>query len=47
MPIPRSMGPSGKTRVSYTGDPFTVSDIARPRPHYEPFARRVKGRLRI
>ena len=28
----------GKNRVSYTGDPFTATDIARMRSHYERFA---------
>ena len=27
-----------KSRVSYTGDPFTATDIARMRTHYERFA---------
>ena len=35
-----------KTRVSYTGDPFTATDIARMRTHYEPFAIWVKDQLR-
>ena len=35
-----------KNRVSYTGDPFTASDIARIRTHYERFALWVKDQLR-
>lgn len=35
-----------KNRVSYTGDPFTATDIARMRTHYERFALWVKEQLR-
>jgi len=35
-----------KSRVSYTGDPFTAVDIARMRTHYERFAVWVKEQLR-
>ncbi len=35
-----------KNRVSYTGDPFTATDIARTRSHYERFAQWVKEQLR-
>jgi hypothetical protein len=34
-----------KSRVSYTGDPFTATDIARMRAHYERFALWVKDQL--
>jgi len=34
-----------KNRVSYTGDAFTPSDIARMRTHYERFALWVKEQL--
>jgi len=34
-----------KNRVSYTGDPFTATDIARMRTHYERFALWVKDQL--
>jgi len=35
-----------KNRVSYTGDPFAATDIARMRTHYERFALWVKDQLR-
>lgn len=35
-----------KNRVSYTGDPFTASDIGRMRTHYERFSVWVKEQLR-
>ena len=35
-----------KNRVSYTGDPFTATDITRMRSHHERFALWVRDQLR-